>query len=282
VDLEAVRTRVFASVSQSYVQRDSMLYALGLGYGANPTDPAELQFTYEKGLKTVPSMCVVLGYPGFWMAEPKYGIDWVKALHAEHYFEIHKPIPPEGALRAEHALPAVEDKGDGKGALLYIEKRLFDESDELVAMIRQTMFLRGDGGYGGYGSPPPPPEALPDRAADKVTDIALLPQQALIYRLSGDYNPIHADPELAAKAGFSQPILHGLCTMGLATKALLAEFGGADPAKLKSLYVRFSKPVFPGETVRFEFYDEGQQVRFRARAVERDVVVLDRCRAELR
>jgi len=224
---------------------------------------------------------VVIGYPGFWMKEPEYEIDWVRALHGDHYFEIHKPIPPEGVLTAEHSLPAVDDKGGGKGALLCIEKRLFDDGNDPVATIRQTMFLRGDGGCGSYGSPPAAPEELPDRAPDKVIQISTLPRQALIYRLSGDYNPVHADPEVAKKAGFPQPILHGLCSMGLATRALLSAICGSDPAKLRSLFVRFSKPVFPGETIRFEFYDEGRQVRFRARTLERDVVVLDRCRAQL-
>ena len=136
--------------------------------------------------------------------------------------------------------------------------------------------MRGDGGKGGLCAPAATPEAIPDRAPDLTVDVPTNPQIALIYRLSGDYNPIHASPAIARKAGFERPILHGLCTMGLATRALIEGVCGGAPDRLTSLYVRFSKPVFPGETIRTEIYHEHDRIRFRCRAVERDLVVLDR------
>lgn len=279
MNLEAVITRKFPPVVQSYTARDSMIYALGLGYGADPLDPYELQYVYERNQKVVPSQCVILGYPSFWMQEPEYGIDWVHLLHAEHRFDIHLPLNPAGTVKAEYRIIAVEDKGAGKGALLYIEKKLFEECGALVATIVQSLFLRGDGGCGSFGTPPPPVPSLPQRSADLVVTLTMSQRQALIYRLSGDYNPLHADPEIASSAGFAKPILHGLCSLGMATRVLIEHFGGGEPETLRSLFVRFSKPVFPGETIRYRFFQEGQRILFLAEAPDRDVIVLDRCEA---
>jgi acyl dehydratase len=134
---------------------------------------------------------------------------------------------------------------------------------------------------GSFGTSPAAPEPLPDRAPDAVCDIATLPQSALIYRLSGDWNPIHADPRSAEQAGLGRPILHGLCSMGIATRALLSTFAEGAPERLRAMFVRFSRPVFPGETIRTEFFGDGDRIRFRARVLERDVVVLDRATAVL-
>lgn len=281
MDMQAVQNFKFKPIEHSYNFRDTILYALGLGYGSNPTDPDELQFVYEENLKAVPSLCVVLAHPGFWAKQPEFGIDWIKILHGEQDFEIHKPLPSEGTLRGEYKIEAIQDKGAEKAAVLYQIKRLYDSSNDLVATIRSVLFLRGDGGCGSYGTPPQMPGAITDRAADKTVEIATLPQQALIYRLSGDYNPIHADPVPAKKAGFDQPILHGLCTMGIATRALLQTYAPGAPERLKSMFVRFSKPVLPGETIITEFYEEEDAIRFRCRSKERDIIVLDRGRAVL-
>lgn len=275
--LDVLRNLKLPPVRQAYSFKDSILYALGLGYGSDPCSAQELQFVYEGAQKAVPSMAVVLGYPGFWMQDPALGIDWVKLLHGEHHYEIHRPLPACGVVRSEHSVPAVDDKGPGKGALVYVEKRLYAQDGDCVATIRQTLFLRGDGGCGSYGTPPAPAAALPERAPDSTVDIATLAQLALIYRLSGDFNPIHADPGLAAEAGFDKPILMGLCSMGLATRAAIAHLAGGDPHRLQSMFVRFVKPVFPGETLRFEFFSHAGGAAFRARSLERDVLVLDRC-----
>jgi acyl dehydratase len=277
VNLEAVRNFRFDTVVHTYTRKDSMLYALGLGYGSDPTDPDELAYVYENDLRTVPSMCCVLAHPAMWVNNPALAIDWLKILHGEQSFEIHHPIPPEGTVVGTCENVAVEDKGAGKGAILHQVKKLHDKgSGRLLATVRSVLFMRGDGNCGGFGEIPEPTRPLPEHAPSSVREIATLPQSALIYRLSGDYNPIHADPEAAAKAGFEAPILHGLCTLGVATRALLSAFANGAPERLKSLSLRFSRPVFPGETIRTEFFGSGAEVRFRSRAVERDVIVLDR------
>lgn len=282
MDLETLTTYRFPPIEHAYSAKDTILYALGLGYGSDPTAPAELAFVYEEGLKAVPSQCVVIAHPGFWAKDPRFGIDWVKILHGEQSFEIHRPLGAEGRLRGEYAIEFVDDKGPEKGAIVHQSKRLFDaETGELVATVRSVVFMRGDGGCGAYGSPPPQAAPLPDRAPDATSTIRTLPQQALIYRLSGDTNPIHADPAPARKAGFERPILHGLCTMGIATRALLDTFAPGEPERLRSMFVRFSRPVFPGETIVTEFMRSGDVVRFRCRVAERDVVVLDRGHATL-
>ncbi|MGD9811972.1 MAG: MaoC/PaaZ C-terminal domain-containing protein [Sphingobium sp.] len=281
MNLQAVMSRVFPSITHSYTSRDSILYALGLGYGIDPLNRAHLPFVYEKEQRTVPSYCVVLGYPGFWAADPALEIDWVRLLHGEHFFEIHRPIPPEGVARSEHRIVAVDDRGVGSPAHLFVEKQLFDSDNKLSATIRQTLVLRGDGGCGSAGSPPPAQPALPDGPPDSMLDIPTSAGQALLYRLNGDYNPIHADPDVAAKAGFDRPILHGLCSMGIACRAVLEAYCDNDGGRLRSMFVRFSKPVFPGETLRFEFYRDGPLVGFRARALDRNAVVLDRCSGTL-
>jgi acyl dehydratase len=280
LNLDAIRNFRFEAVTHTYSRRDSMLYALGLGYGSEPTDPAQLAFVYEDNLRTVPSMCCVLAHPGMWVRNPDLGIDWLKMLHGEQSFEIHNPLPPEGTVVGTYAIVAVEDKGAGKGAILHQIKKLHDKaSSQLLATVRSVLFMRGDGGCGGFGEVPEAPRPLPEQAPSSTREIATLAQSALIYRLSGDYNPIHADPNAATKAGFEAPILHGLCTFGVATRALLSTFANDAPERLKSLSVRFSRPVFPGETIRTELFGAGGEVRFRSRVVERDLIVLDRGRA---
>ena len=277
MNLDAVRNFRFEAVTHTYSRRDSMLYALGLGYGSEPTDPAQLAFVYEDNLRAVPSMCCVLAHPGMWVTNPDLGIDWLKILHGEQSFEIHNPLPPESTVVGTCEIVAVEDKGPGTGAILHQIKKLNDKaSGQLLATVRSVLFMRGDGGCGGFGEVPEAAQPLPEQAPSSTREIATLPQSALIYRLSGDYNPIHADPKAATKAGFEAPILHGLCTFGVATRALLSTFANDAPERLKSLSARFSRPVFPGETIKTEFFGTGNEVRFRSRVVERDLIVLDR------
>jgi len=277
MNLEAIKAYRIKPIEHAYTTKDSILYALGLGYGGQPSDPNELQFVYEKGLKAVPSISVVLAHPGFWVSEPSLGVDWIKILHGEQSFEIYQPLPAAGAVRGSYEVTSVEDRGPDKGAIMHVTKHLHDvASGALVATVTSVYMLRGDGGQGGFGTPPAAPEPITDTAPSHVVEVATLPQAALIYRLSGDYNPIHADPAAAAKAGFPRPILHGLCSMGLATRALISSVAANDPARLQAVSVRFSKPVFPGETLRVEVFGTGGTYRFRAIATERDIVVLDR------
>lgn len=281
MDIEKIRTMTVDPIVQSYDKRDTILYGLGLGLGADPLNEEELPFVYEKALTCMPSYADVLCHPGFWVQEPQFGIDWVRLLHAEQDLVVHKPLPATGTIRGEYRVVGIEDKGEGRGALLHQKKALFDTSTgDHLATVRSTLFLRGNGGEGGFGEVMPPPEPMPDRTPDRIVEIATLSQQALIYRLSGDWNPLHADPTIAQKAGFSMPVLHGLCTKGIANRAILSAYCDYDVARFKSMFVRFSKPVMPGETIRIEFYDEGTgRLRFRAIAVERGDVVLDRCSA---
>jgi len=277
LNLDAISNFRFEAVTHTYSRKDSMLYALGLGYGSEPTDPTQLAFVYEDDLRAVPSMCCVLAHPGMWVRNPDFGIDWLKMLHGEQSFEIHNPLPPEGTVVGSYEIVAVEDKGAGKGAILHQVKKLRDTSSgQLLATVRSVLFMRGDGGCGSFGDVPAASQPLPEQAPSSTCEIATLAQSALIYRLSGDYNPIHADPKAAAKAGFEAPILHGLCTFGVATRALLTTFAKGAPERLKSLSVRFSRPVYPGETIKTEFFGAGSEIRFRSRVVERDLVVLDR------
>ena len=278
MQLEKVRGFAICETEHAYSWKDSILYALGLGYGSDPLDETELPFVYERGaLKAVPSICNTLAHPGFWLDTPALEIDWVKVLHAEQSFVMHAPLPPEGKVRGSYAITSVEDKGAEKGAILTLEKRLRDaETGEVYYTVITSVFLRGDGGQGGFGAAPAPAPALPDGEPDLVVDLETSPQMALLYRLNGDVNPLHADPKVAVKAGFRQPILHGLATMGVATRALLRAVCDNDPSRLGSMFVRFSSPVYPGETIRTEIYRSDDTVRFRCRVIERDVVVLDR------
>lgn len=280
--LDALLHRPFPAVTEAYSKRDTMLYALGVGAGADPLDKTELPFVYEADLRTIPSMASVLGYPGFWLRDPELGVDWLKLLHGEQHLEFYAPLAPQGEVTGQFRVLGVVDKGPDKGAIVYFEKLLSDAATgEKLCAVRSTYFLRGDGGCGGYGEPITAASALPERAPDFTVDLPTLPRQALIYRLSGDYNPIHADPEAAAQAGFKAPILHGLCTFGIACRGLVTAVCKGEPSRLESMSVRFSTPVYPGETVRLEVFHERAATRFRARVLERDVVVLDRGEAKI-
>jgi acyl dehydratase len=282
MDLEKLKSFQLPATVQRYTAKDSILYALGLGFGDRPTDPMHLQFVYENGLKAVPSACMVLAHPGFWVNAPSLQIDWIKIVHGEQSFELMQPLSPEGSVRGEYEIVAVEDKGGDKGANLHLVKRLFDLTTEApIALVKSVYLLRGDGGQGGFGIVPQPPAPLPDESPDVTVDICTLPQSALIYRLSGDENPIHADPAVAFRAGFPQPILHGLCSMGIATRGLIETLAEGDPGKIRGVSVRFSKPVIPGETLRLELFTRSTEIRFRARSMERGIVVLDRGCARL-
>lgn len=280
--LEKLLARSFPTVTESYTPKDVMLYALGVGAGADPMDKRELRYVYEADLKPIPSIASILGYPGFWLRDPALETDWLKLLHGEQYLEFHKPLGAAGEVRGDFRVIGVADKGPDKGAIVYFEKMISDARDgSPICSVRSTYFLRGDGGCGEYGERLEAASPLPDRAPDQVLDLPTLARQALIYRLSGDYNPIHADPAAAAEAGFAQPILHGLCTMGIVCRGLANAVCESDPDRLKSMAVRFSSPVFPGETIRLEIFAEAAEIRFRASVVERDLLVLDRGRATL-
>ena len=273
----------FKKDEQSYTAKDTILYALGIGLGADPLDERQLDFVFEENdFKALPTMAVVLAGPGFWIRDPASGIDWVKVLHGEQGLRIHKPMPPEATVVATTKVTGLVDKGADKGALIYSERTLVDKSTgDALATLTSTTFARGDGGYGGQTGPTKPVHPIPDREADMVCDLPTLPQAALIYRLSGDPNPLHVSPKVARAVNFKAPILHGLCTLGVAGHAILKTACNYDVTRFRSMDLRFSSPVYPGETIRTEMWRDDTTVSFRSRVVERDVVVLNNGRAEI-
>lgn len=282
MNLEKVLNRQFALIEHVLTPRDCMLYALGVGVGERAVAKEDLQFVYEDDLKVFPAMVNVISHPGAWVKEPELGIDWVKILHGEQSFAIHKALTPGAIYVGSYRVTDVVDKGPGKGAMLYLQKTLREkDSGDIVSTVTSTYVLRGDGGCGGTTESAPPAHAIPERPADDSISLKTLPQSGLIYRLSGDYNPLHASPNIASQAGFERPILHGLCTMGVATRAILQACCGDQPERLRSVNLRFSSPVYPGETILTEFWHEGNGVSFRSTSVDRKVVVLNNGVAEI-
>ena len=272
----------FRDVVQAYTTRDSLLYALSVGFGADPTDARQLRYVFEKDLAAAPSMAVVLGHPGPWVTDPAAGIDYRKIVYAEQALEMHGVLPPQASIRARERVIGIIDKGRDKGTLLRTERRIVDhQSGEPLATLRATLMCRGDGGCGtAYGETVPLRE-MPATAPERVAEMPTLPQSALIYRLNGDMNPLHADPHLARQLGFERPILHGLCSLGVAMHAVLKLWCNYDAALLKTFNARFSAPVYPGETLVVETWRIGPTVSFRALVKERGVKVLDYGFAEL-
>ncbi len=269
-------------VGQQLTRRDTILYALGVGLGADPCDAHQLKFVYEPNLRALPTMAIILGYPGPWHAHPDTGITRSHVVHGEQGFTIHRPLPVEGAITGLTRVASVVDKGKDKGALLMTECTVRDKaSGDTLCTLTSTTFCRADGGFGGPSAPATPQHPIPDTPPDAVCDLPTLPQAALIYRLSGDYNPLHADPAYAQKAGFKMPILHGRCTFSIAGHALLKTCCGYDPARFKSMAGRFSSPVYPGETIRTEMWRTGSIVSFRSTVPARGVTVLNNGRAEI-
>jgi acyl dehydratase len=277
LDYDKVMSAPAIETTHELTVRDTILYALGVGVGAeNPTAPEELKYAYEQELKALPTMAVVLAYPGFWAKDPKYGLTWWKLLHGEQSIEIHRaPLPVQGRFRGVTTIDAIYDKGADKGAVLYSSRRIYAESGEHVATTRQSSFLRADGGFGGNSAGAPKPHPLPERKADLLLRTTTHVNQALIYRLSGDYNPIHADPGVAREGGFERPILHGLATYGVVGRALVKALCADMPERLRRMDARFSSPVYPGESFEIEAWREAPgRAAFRVRVPERDVVVL--------
>lgn len=267
-------------VEQTITKRDVILYALGVGLGSDPCDPRQLKFVYGPHLQVLPTMAVILCYPGQWHSVPGTGISPSRVVQGSQAFEIHKPLPTECVVRGKTRVSGVYDIGEGKGALVTTECLVHDKgSGDPLCTIRSSHFCRGDGGFGGT-KPPPVTQAIRlTRPPDATCELKTLPQAALLYRLSGDYNPLHANPEAARRAGFTMPILHGRCTFGVVGHALLQSVYDYDPLRLKSMEVRFVSPVYPGETIRVEVWKEQNAIRFRALAAERDQVVLDHGKA---
>jgi len=282
IDYEKLINWKIPEVAQQFTRRDTMLYALGVGLGADPCDASELKFVYEQNLQALPTMAIILGYPGPWHAHPDTGITRSHVVHGEQSFVIHRPLPVEGEIAGLTKVTGVVDKGKDKGALVMTECTVRDKAGgNTLCTLTSTSFCRADGGFGGPAGPAKTPHPIPATPPDAVCDLPTLPQAALIYRLSGDYNPLHAEPAAAQKAGYPRPILHGRCTFSVAGHAILKTCCGYDPARFRSMAGRFSSPVYPGETIRTEIWRNGSIVSFRSTVPARGVTVLNNGRAEI-
>lgn len=290
VDYHTLKNWDFGDIVHSYTQRDAMLYALGIGMGQDPLDSGQLGFVYEKSLQVMPTMAMTFATPGTWWRDPRTGVDWVRVLLGEQEVRVFKPLPTSRTVVGRNRVLALVDRGAGKGVLAQLGRDIVDQaSGELLAQTRRVEILRGDGGFSqGAGRtdaavtmlPPMPMDVGPP---DIEVKISVAPQAALIYRLSGDYNPLHCDPEVARASGLPQPLLHGLCTMGIAAHAIVRTCCDYDASRLGYFGVRFSSPVFPGDAIRFQIWRSGtREVRLRAYVDARQVTVLDNGIAELR
>ncbi len=272
----------------NYTERDTALYALAVGAPAHWLDPDELAFVYElsaQGFKALPTFPVL--YPGKMidvLVSGRIGsieFNPMMLVHGEQYLEIKKPIPTRGQITCRPRISAIYDKGSG--ILIVTDTPCYDAQGEEVAFNQAAMFIRGLGGFGGERGPSAAADVLPDRPPDAVQEEQTQTRQALLYRLCGDINPLHADPMMAALGGFDRPILHGLCTFGYAGRAVLKHFCANDPARFKSIKVRFSRHVFPGETLRTEMWQVSDtRVVFQTRVVERGETALSNAVVELR
>lgn len=286
LDYAGLKSMQIEPIRHTYTRRDTMLYALGLGVGAeDPTAAGDLKYIYEKSLVALPTQALTLAAGAMLLAHPEFGINFKMLLHAEQSLVMHKPLPVAGTVIGEISIDEIYDKGESKGAILFMTRKLFEAaSGDLLATMGVVLFLRGDGGFGGKSEGAPKPRPVPaDRAADRSVALPNPRNLALIYRLSGDYNPLHIDPEIAAIAGFNRPILHGLCHYGMAGRALIATLCDDDPSRLLRIDTRFTSPVFPGEPLHVELWNIGTgDASFRVVASDRDVVVQDFGRCEYR
>ncbi|GGO78799.1 MaoC family dehydratase [Nonomuraea cavernae] len=256
---------------RSWTAKDTMLYALGVGAGVRET-----VFSTEKDQRVLPTFAVLAAQaPG---GRRIGDFDPAMLVHAEQGFELHRELPPAGRVRTTSKVTGIYDKGSG--ALVTSESLAVDPgTGEPVITSRSAVFIRGEGGFGGDRGPRDD-WSVPERAPDHKVTYPTTPDQALIYRLSGDYNPLHSDPEFAARAGFDRPILHGLCTYGVTGRALLHAVAGSDPARFGAMSGRFTSPVFPGESLTVSIWVDGPAVLFRT-AKDDGTVVIDRGRAAI-
>jgi len=271
----------FAPSTSSYEPDDVILYHLGIGAGVPPTDANELEYTYEKSLKVLPSFGVIPVFAS--MGASLFNVEGLKfnpamLLHGEQDIEIHRPLPTQAKLENQVRIAGIYDKG--KAALVVLEVKTSEGGSPLFTN-RFSLFLRGEGGFGGDAGPKAGNEA-PSRAADLTVESKTLPQQALLYRLSGDKNPLHADPSFAKMGGFDAPILHGLCSFGIVCKAAVDHALKGDVTKVARYQARFAGVFFPGETMVTSIWREGSQLLLASKSKERGTAVLSNAALTLR
>lgn len=274
VDPQKALASTMPSGTYEWTQDQVILYHLGLGAGlTKPVDAKELEYTYERHLKVLPSFGVipVFGAMGGMASVPGIEINFMMVLHGEQDLEIHRPIPTAAKILNQPRIAGIYDKG--KAALIVIEVESRLENGDKLFTNRFGIFARGEGGFGGEPGPKVT-LAAPDRAPDAVVETPTMPQQALLYRLSGDKNPLHADPEFAKFGGFDVPILHGLCSYGIVCKAVVDELLGGDVTKVARYQARFAGVFFPGETMVTSMWKEGDQILIQAQSKERQSPVI--------
>ncbi len=282
LNYEELMATSFSDLPYSYNDTRSMLYALSIGMGRDPLDRKELPYVFEGGapLKTVPTMASVLVRDLF---TSELGWDFSQVLHIEQRMQLYRPLPPAAELLVNKRVAAVYDYGPTRGATVLFEADARLASDDTALFtIGSTVMARADGGFGGPKGSGPSPHRPPKRDPDLSCDLATRYDQPLWYRLNDDRNPLHADPDMAAAAGFERPILHGLCTLGIACHAVLKTICDYDYTLIAGFDGRFSAPVMPGDTIRTDMWQDGNVVSFQCRAVERDVLVVRNGKCTLR
>jgi acyl dehydratase len=278
VPIDYEKTMAMKNFGQKYswTDREAMLYALGIGMGNDPLDENELPFVNEgyytpRELKIVPTYASVVTWGA--VAGP-IDVNRVMVVDGERDITFHRPLPVKANVTADSSILGVFDKGKDKGAVILRQTIIRDENGEALATLVASQFARGDGGFGGPSEGQPEPHIVPKRAPDLTVDISTRPDQALLYRLCGDRNPLHSDPEFARRAGFDRPILHGMCTYGLTCRAVLQTYADYDPLAFRQHVARFSSPVFPGETVSFDLWKDGNVISIEGRVKARGVTVI--------
>ncbi|AEC21216.1 MaoC-like dehydratase [Pusillimonas sp. T7-7] len=278
IDYDKALALDIPGIQYTYNEKDTILYALGIGFGDDPLNERQLAYVYENQLQAFPTMAVIQGFVSF--RDLDLGIDYARIVHAGQELTIHKPLPVAATVFAKTTIREIIDRGQ-KGAMVYLDRAIYDTDGALLADVMMSVLCRADGGFGGPVTELPQPQAVPDRAPDTFCELTTTPQQALIYRLSGDVNPLHVDPEAARKAGFDKPILHGLATFGLVARGFVDASCAGDGGRLKSLAGRFSAPVFPGETVHVEVWKEEDCFSLRASVMQRNSIIFNNGRATI-
>lgn len=282
LDLKKLSAYKIPDTEMTLTRRDTILYNLGVGLGADPVDEAQLDFARPDTLRAMPSMATMIAMPYAWIRKADVGFGG-KSVHAGIRFRLHDTLPVEGDFTSVNQVGEILDKGPGKAAIVSNERKIYDKATgKLIVEIRSTNMFRGDGGFGAPRDPAEPPVTLPERAPDAVHEMPTLPQQGLLYQLNGDYNPLHNDPETARRQGFPRPILHGLCTYGITCHALLRHLCDYDPSLIRMMTANFTRPVYPGETIAIRVWGASGGAFFQTVVPGRDnEVVLDRGFVEL-
>ncbi|GAA4331202.1 MaoC/PaaZ C-terminal domain-containing protein [Pigmentiphaga soli] len=286
IDYEKLLAWRIADARHSYTLRDTLLYALSVGLGADPEDERQLDYVYERDLSVLPSMATVLASPSGWMRDPETGINPVGTLAIDQAFEIHAPIPVAGTVIGKSRVSDVRDLGPERGALICTERTVHDEATgKPLFTARQSSLARKDGGFGGPAGPAGPRHDMPAREPDFVCELPTADNAALLFRLHNKLDPkhpdAHADPALARKLGHRRPIVHGLYTFGIACHALLRTACDYDAARLRSMAARFTAVAYPGDVLRTEIWRDGNVLSFQCRAAGGAKPVLSNGRAEL-